>query len=102
MKLIKLITIVGIIALFLTILSSLFSIFHNSDNNFLETIATIISIVLAVISIIYTYVSGQQTLKDIKKINDDNKALVDEITRLKLKDSFNFDNIDNIKNSNLH
>lgn len=62
-------------------------------------VSTIISIVLGVVSIIYTYVSGEHTIKTLEEIERQNRKLVDKINHELSKDNFNEKNIEYIQST---
>lgn len=83
---------VCIVSVLLTLIPNYIKPFCNYNIDILNTIATVVSIILAVVSIIYTFISGNQTLQDLKKIQDDNKCLVEEIKKLKGEHNYNKEN----------
>lgn len=57
--------------------------------------STIISIILSVISLIYTYCSGVQTIKVLRKIENQNTILVKKISKELGQLNYNEENIEN-------
>ena len=87
--------IIACVALILAVIPSYLAPFCTYDLDIFGTLSTILSIVLSVISILYTWISGEKTLKDLKQIQKDNQSMIDEITRLKSKSNYNYENIEN-------
>lgn len=88
--------IVSIIALLLIIISSLIFLISGIESSTLADIATIISVVLAVVSILYTYKSGEETLKNLDEISKQSENLVNQIIHERSKDNFDDENVKNV------
>ena len=61
--------------------------------------STIISTVLSVVSILYTYISGNKTIKLMDDITRQHKTLVGKVQSDLVKDNFDEENIENLRNS---
>lgn len=88
--------IVSIIALLLIIISSLVFLIRGVESSTFADIATIISVVLAVVSILYTYKSGEETLKNLDEISKQSESLVNQIIRERSRDNFDDENVKNV------
>lgn len=66
-------------------------------SNGLSIVSTALSIVLALISIVYTYISGQNTLKNLNDMKQQYDSLVQKINYELSKNNQNDANIDNVR-----
>lgn len=65
-----------------------------------STVSTSISVVLGIISILYTYVSGEETLKALNEIRRENQSLVQKINYELAKNNYDEENISNLLKKN--
>lgn len=73
-----------------------FFLFNDDLASLLGNISTVISIILAISSFIYSFISGEQTLKLLDEIRAQNSSLVDRINFELSKDNYDKKNIENI------
>ncbi|MGN0499103.1 MAG: hypothetical protein ACI4F6_08595 [Acutalibacteraceae bacterium] len=98
---INLFIIISIIAIVLIIISTFIFPILGIISSAFGDIATIISVILAVISILYTYISGEKTLKNLNEISKQSQNLVNQIIRERSKDNFDYENVNNVLNEDM-
>lgn len=96
MNLIKFCRVVVIIGLFITFLSAILLLTNGKYSEFVGIVSTIISIVLGFVSIVYTYISGQDTLKTLNEIRNENSKLVEKINYELSKNNYDETNINTL------
>ncbi len=98
MKMLKTTLIISILGIMLSFISLILGILGCMWTDAIATSATIISIVLAFVSIIYTYKSGEETLNTLIDIREENKCLVNQITKDMCNDNFDDINLESLNN----
>ena len=96
MNLMKFCRVVVIIGLFITFLSAILLLTNGKYSEFVGIVSTIISIVLGFVSIVYTYISGQDTLKTLNEIRNENSKLVEKINYELSKNNYDETNINTL------
>jgi hypothetical protein len=83
-----------VFAVLAIIMAALSGIFINLGfGGIISIISTIMSVLLSVTAMLYTYFSGKRTLELLKKIEVQNKKLVDRINQDLLKDAYDEEGI---------
>lgn len=98
LKFAYIITFIGIL---LGLVSAILIGVSTSLSNVLSYISTLISIILGFVSIVYTYKSGKETLENLNIMKQQNRKLVEQITKDATKDVFDGDNIKDMYNLNI-
>lgn len=96
MKLIKTTRILAVIGVVFAFISAILFLIGNSCVDAISVASTIISIILGFISIVYTYVSGEETLKTLKEIKKENHSLIQKINHELTKNNYDEANIDSL------
>ena len=96
MKLIKSTRFLAIIGIICAFISAILLYANNSYTDAIGIISTIISIILGFVSIVYTYTSGESTIKALDEIRIENRRLVDKINYELCKDNYNEVNIESL------
>lgn len=96
MKLVKSTRIIAIIGIILAFISAIIFWINGSYGDVVSIASTIISIILGLISIVYTYVSGEETLKTLNEIKKENRSLVEKINYELAKNNYDEANIESL------
>ena len=96
-SLIQVTFIYSIISVMIALVSAILFLIGSDSAGAVGVASTILSIVLGVVSIVYTYVSGQETIKALDKIVEQNKSLVNKINTDLLQDNFDEANIETLR-----
>ena len=87
----------SIISVMIALVSAILFLIGSDAAGAVGVVSTILSIVLGVVSIVYTYVSGQETIKALDKIVEQNKSLVNKINSDLLQGNFDEANIETLR-----
>ena len=86
----------ALVGILLAFASAIIFFFNKEFSSGVGVFSTVISILLGIYSIIYTYVSGQETLKLLQDIKERERRLVDKINHELSKDNYDRDNINSL------
>ena len=97
MALVVISMILGIIAIIMALISAVLFLKGSDVYGAIGVVSTIISTVLGFVSIIYTYISGNQTIKLLDNIDTKNNLLIEKVRTELLENNFDEENLDNLR-----
>ena len=99
MTLVILSIILGVVAIIMALISAILFLKGSDVYGAVGVVSTIISTVLGFVSIIYTFISGNKTIKLLDNIDTKNKLLIEKIRTELVEKNFDEENLESLRES---